>query len=563
MKLLTATLLQRFREIGSQEDRTDPLVIAKYFTPDANWTWYAIEYDEEQRMFFGLVDGQEVELGYFSLIELEYARGALGLPAERDLHFDEDLLKSLEKEWVEFKKNNTDPQEIGEYISALANAAKLHQKPNAYLIWGVDNDSREIVGTTFKPYEQKAQGNSDLIPWLTAKLAPRLHFHIEEIQFESGRVIVFDISVPADQPVCFNKESFIRVGSAKKRLQEYPEKARVLWSRFGRGIEKEIIKQNVSAEEVLKLLDYQTYFRLLKEEVPNSESAILERLGSENLIINKGDSFHITFLGAILFAVNLENFEELNRKGVKVTTYKGRNRLHTQKERIGQRGYVVGFETLLDYIVSQIPEEESFEDNVRKTTLPFPRISIREFVANALVHQDFIQGKGSAVSVEIFEDRIEITNPGLPLIETDRFLDHPPKSRNEHLTDMMRRMGICEERGSGVDRAMVAVELQKLPPVEFETGDDYTKVVLLRYKPLNQMTEFEKIRACYWHCCIQWIVHREPMKNESLSERLNVDEKNKAIVSRIIKEAREKGLIKPFDPDSNTRKHAKYLPYWQ
>lgn len=99
MKLLTATLLQRFRKIGSQEDRPDPLVIAKYFTPDANWTWYAIEYDEEQRMFFGLVDGQEVELGYFSLIELEYSRGALGLPAERDLHFDECRLSEIYKQY--------------------------------------------------------------------------------------------------------------------------------------------------------------------------------------------------------------------------------------------------------------------------------------------------------------------------------------------------------------------------------------------------------------------------------------------------------------------------------
>lgn len=95
MKLLTATLIKRFQRMGSQEEKTDPLVIAKYFTPDSNWTWYAIEYDEEQQMFFGLVDGFEVELGYFSLIELEYARGSLGLHTERDLHFEECRLSKI------------------------------------------------------------------------------------------------------------------------------------------------------------------------------------------------------------------------------------------------------------------------------------------------------------------------------------------------------------------------------------------------------------------------------------------------------------------------------------
>ena len=99
MDMLTPSLLKRFRKIGSQEHRTDPLVIAKFFTPDSNWTWYAIEYDEQEQMFFGLVSGFETELGYFSKIELEYTRGSLGLFPERDLHFNECRLSEIYKQY--------------------------------------------------------------------------------------------------------------------------------------------------------------------------------------------------------------------------------------------------------------------------------------------------------------------------------------------------------------------------------------------------------------------------------------------------------------------------------
>jgi hypothetical protein len=97
MKLLTPELLERFREIGRQEEAKDPLVIAKFFRPDAGWTWYATEYDEAEEMFFGLVVGFEAELGYFSLAELESARGGLGLPVERDLYFSERPLSQVRK----------------------------------------------------------------------------------------------------------------------------------------------------------------------------------------------------------------------------------------------------------------------------------------------------------------------------------------------------------------------------------------------------------------------------------------------------------------------------------
>jgi hypothetical protein len=83
MTLLTQEIRRRLPKLYSQEHVRDPLVLAKFFTPDSSGTWYATEFDGADT-FFGLVDGLERELGYFSLRELETARGPLGLPVERD-----------------------------------------------------------------------------------------------------------------------------------------------------------------------------------------------------------------------------------------------------------------------------------------------------------------------------------------------------------------------------------------------------------------------------------------------------------------------------------------------
>jgi len=95
MKLLTKELEKRFGDIGSQETIKDPIIIAKFFDPTGSWTWYATEYNPEEKLFFGIVHGFEKELGYFSLDELEQLRGKFGLGIERDLHFQEKLLSEI------------------------------------------------------------------------------------------------------------------------------------------------------------------------------------------------------------------------------------------------------------------------------------------------------------------------------------------------------------------------------------------------------------------------------------------------------------------------------------
>ena len=94
MPLLTQANRKALPPLGHTEGAEDPVASVKFFTPDSNWTWYAVEFDGEDR-FFGLVDGFEKELGYFSLSELESVTGPLGLKIERDMYFDPTPLSKL------------------------------------------------------------------------------------------------------------------------------------------------------------------------------------------------------------------------------------------------------------------------------------------------------------------------------------------------------------------------------------------------------------------------------------------------------------------------------------
>jgi predicted HTH transcriptional regulator len=166
----------------------------------------------------------------------------------------------------------------------------------------------------------------------------------------------------------------------------------------------------------------------------------------------------------------------------------------------------------------------------------YPEPAIRELVANALIHQDF-SVSGSGPMIEIFSDRMEITNPGLPLGKTVRVLDTPPRSRNEALASLMRRAGICEERGSGVDKVVFETEIYQLPAPIFETPEGSTRAVLFAHKALNDMDKADRVRACYLHACLRYVT-RQPTTNASLRQRLGIADRNIATASRLLGEAK-------------------------
>lgn len=374
------------------------------------------------------------------------------------------LLGQPEQRWLEFKDNNRDPERIGKYISALSNSAALEEMSFGYLVWGIEDGTRRPTGTSFRP-EATRRGNQSLEFWLSKALSPAPEFEFIPVQYEGKRLIVLRIAAATTAPVRFNGIAFIRVGDATPELANHPELERRLWNNIhSYRWEEGVARESVTSEEVLGLLDYASYFRLQGRPLPEHRDEILSIFERERLIKKQfGDRWDILNLGAVLFAEDLTEFERLGRKAVRIIRYEGTTKLETIRERVGAFGYAKSFEPMIAVIDAQLPKRERIGRALREVSSPFSELAIRELVANALVHQDMtIQGAGPMV--EIFDNRVEITNPGTPLIDPDRFIDHPPRSRNELLAALMRRMNICEERGSGIDKVVSEAERSRLPP---------------------------------------------------------------------------------------------------
>ncbi len=485
---------------------------------------------------------------------------------DRDKTYLYSLLRELcslpsETEWVEFKQDNDDPPLIGEYISALANSAALLGKQSAYLVWGVENVSHAVVGTAFKPSTTRHR-QQELESWLLQKTSPKIHFRFFEFSTASDQpIVILEIQAASHTPVQFDGIEYIRVGSYKKKLREFPEKERELWRVFDRApFERQLAAERISADRVLSLLDYPAYFDLTHQPLPEGRDGILAALEADQLIQRSvSGQWDITHLGAVLFAKRLQDFQSLARKAVRLILYKGNSKLETIRELEGAKGYAVGFEALIDYLKTLLPANEEIGKAFRAEVPMYPELALRELVANAIIHQDF-NLTGTGPLIELFNGRLEITNPGAPLVDTQRFLDSPPRSRNEALASFMRRIGICEERGSGIDKVIAQTEVYQLPAPIFEQTEQHTRVVLFAHKEYKDMGPEDRIRACYQHCCLKY-VNREPMNNASVRERFGIEEHNKSQASNVIRESIKAGLIKPYDPDVGA-KSRRYIPFW-
>ena len=199
----------------------------------------------------------------------------------------------------------------------------------------------------------------------------------------------------------------------------------------------------------------------MKKPVPGSQTEILYSLSQEKLIKPIDNSgYYITNFGALAAARNLKEFDNLARKSIRLIKYEGTDKTVPSKEFPGNRGYAIGFEGLIQFIKNLLPGSEVIKSALRVGTEIYPEIAIRELIANALIHQDFTI-RGSGPMIEIFTDRIEITNPGhlLPNKKIDRLIRTTPESRNEILAAAFRLCNICEERGSGFEKTVRAIEL--------------------------------------------------------------------------------------------------------
>lgn len=314
---------------------------------------------------------------------------------------------------------------------------------------------------------------------------------------------------------------------------------------------------------LVERLDARSILGMLERPMPGDDSSLLAWLSEEGFVTSEpAGGGYITNLGAIAAARRLEEFPDVSRKSVRVIVYHGINKEKTQKEVEGGKGYALGFQGLIQYVRSLLPQSEVIEQALRTSRTLYPEIALRELFANALIHQDFsIPGTGPLI--EIFDDRIEVSNPGglLPSKQLDRLIGTQPESRNERLARAFRRYKICEERGSGLVKAGIAMELYGLPPIRFDAGTNYFRVTLFAPRTFAQMSPSERLEACYQHAVLKYI-SGNAMTNKSLRERLKMPEKHRSMVSVLIQEAINQGRIKTADPDNKSRKFAEYVPYW-
>ncbi len=460
-----------------------------------------------------------------------------------------DALLSVrsEDEHLEFKaaENRYDFEELVDYCVALANEG------GGRMILGVtDRIPRRVVGTkAFDVPERTVAGIYERIG---------LKVTFDEVAHPNGRVLVFNVpSRPVGQPVHYKGRYLMRAGDELVPMS--PDQLRRIVAEGEPDWSLKAAMTDCDADKVVQLLDTQSYFDLLHLPYPANRDAVLERFVGERLIEKKDGLWTITNLGAILFAKKLEQFDLLARKAPRVIVYEGTNKLKTKLDRPDIKGYAVGFQGLVEFINGLVPSNEVIEQALRREVKMFPEIAVRELVANALIHQDFTETGGS-VMVEIYADRMEISNPGKPFIPTERFIDEY-QSRNERLADLMRRLGICEEKGSGVDHVVESAEIYQLPGPDFRAGERRTTAVLFAHKDIEDMDRNDRIRACYQHCCLCYVTNKK-MTNQTLRERFKLAESKAATVSQIIAATVDAGKIKLSDSAQTSTRYRSYLPFW-
>lgn len=465
-----------------------------------------------------------------------------------------------ETEWVEFKQNYADNDEIGEYISALSNSATYHDRSNAYLIWGVDDKTHEITGTRFN-FAQAKEGNEELENWLRHLLSDNANFLVHNFDVDGNQVVMLVIHAAVYKTVRFKNIDYIRVGSYKKKLKDYAALEVKLWKKISNAKFEELYaKHELQYMDALSLLDYPKYFELTLTKMPGNIEMILHYLIEDRIIAKQDNGLYaITNLGALLFANNLSAFPELVRKSMRIIQYKGVNKMNTIREHIHNKGYASGFEELMTYVEGLLPRSEEINGVFRTENTVYPSLALRELIPNALIHQD-LSATGTSPTVEIFDNRIEITNPGTPLVATNLFINDAPKSRNEVVASLLRRTYICEERGVGWDRIADQCELFQLPTPKIDVFPDSTRVTMFSHIPFKNIPMDSKKWTCYMHACLKQVAG-DSMTNASLRERFGVPDTGKSGISRLIQRCLEDKLIRPVDPNA-APKYMSYVPFW-
>lgn len=380
-----------------------------------------------------------------------------------------DSLRALprETEWFEFKRNHCDPRSLGEYLSALANSACLAGQPRGYLVFGIDNDTREVVGTQFDPYAVKAKGNQDLLPWLAAGLRPNIGFETHVVEHPGGRVVLFEVNPACDQPVSFYGTPFVRVGSSKTEINKHPGKARAIWTR-GHDWSAEICEAATIAD-----LDPVSVAKAREQFVvkhPGQAGAVATwddvTFLNKARVLKQGAPTH----AALLLLGRSEAASLLSPAVAKISwILKDANNRELDYQHIGPPFLLAGdwlLKRLRNLTVRALPSGTLFPQEITQ----YDPWVIREALHNCIAHQDY--GLRGRITVVEFPDRVILTNVGdfLPGdVETVIRQDAPQAVyRNPFLADTMVELNLIDTQGGGIKRMFEIQRRRHFPLPDYD-----------------------------------------------------------------------------------------------
>jgi len=457
---------------------------------------------------------------------------------------------------LDWKAQLSDHKErLAEHLMAFAN------HPNGgTLVFGIDN-SGQPVGVTA---ESIAQIVNTLANLGRDAVEPPLAIDHAVVGFRAAAVLLVQVPEQAVKPVRRRgksiEETWVRSGGSTRKASRQEVGGLMLNSATPRW-EDLRASPLLQLHEVQRLLDLDAIAKLLQRPLPEEPAHLLAWLADEGITQPDGRGHCITNFGAIAAARKLDDFPALSRKRIRVIRYRGTNKVETIDELLGQRGYAAGFEGLIGHLRRVLPHSEVIQQSLRTEVSVYPEIALRELIANALIHQDF-SVTGAGPMVEIYDDRIEVTNPGtlLPGKKPDRLIGTTPESRNETLASSFRRYRICEERGTGFQKIVRAVELFGLPPLLLQPQENAFQVTLGAPRKFADMSAAERIEACYQHAVLQYL-SSQTLTNTTLRERFKLHDKHRNQITNLIGDAVATGRIKRKDAGAG-KKFAEYMPYW-
>ena len=383
-----------------------------------------------------------------------------------------------ETEWLEFKHNNADPQEIGEYLSALANEAALLNQPRGYLIFGIEDASNAVVGTRFDPYTAKAKGNQDLLPWLAALLQPNPGIEPHCLEHPDGRVALLAVGPARGRPVEYQGQGYCRAGTSKTKLTNHPEKARRLWSQ---GVDwSAAICEGASLAD----LDPEAIDKAREQfQIKHPNQAQELTTWDDRTFLNKARLLRqgaITHT-AVLLLGRPEAATLLSPAVAKVSwILKDAGNHELDYAHIGPPFLLAGdqlLQRLRNLTVRAMPSGTLFPQELSQ----YDPWVLREALHNAIAHQDYL--RHGRITVVEFPDRVLITNVGAFLPGTIRTVieqDAPQELyRNPMLADAMVELNLIDTQGGGIKRMFETQRRRSFPLPDYDlTTSDRVQVTI-------------------------------------------------------------------------------------